>query len=361
MNKPAGIAMQSVFSMKGNRLYRFFLGGMGFLFLYLIVRQVEWSDLDLSTELLPTYSELDRWIYFFLILFLIPLNYGLEYLKWKFLMPPSGKILNWTLVKGILSGTASAMVTPNRIGEFGGRLLFVRNDQKWQATKSTFLGHIAQWIVLLGFGMAGALKFGMDHLGLEYLELGISLAIGLIPLVFIITLYFSHTHLIRFVLLTVKKWHLSGRIRKWKEALMRIPLTKTDPKRLWLVLYLSGLRYMVYGLQYFLILMFFNINLSPIEGLTGIATIYLIQTSIPLPAFTGLLFRTNLAVYIWEFYGAESVLVLAATFSLWFLNLLLPAIMGALFTIDASFNPPDELLEPTAKERKIHVNANNSA
>ena len=43
---------------------------------------------------------------------------------------------------------------------------------------------------------------------------------------------------------------------------------------------------------------------------------------------TGLVARGNLAVYLWQQFGANDLSALAATFSLWVINLILPALIG---------------------------------
>ncbi|MCB0576837.1 MAG: hypothetical protein KDC61_19920, partial [Saprospiraceae bacterium] len=66
------------------------------------------------------------------------------------------------------------------------------------------------------------------------------------------------------------------------------------------VLFWSALRYGVYSAQYFMLLQFFGIKTGVFAGFAGIATIFLLQTVVPLPAFAGLLVRGNLAIFVWS-------------------------------------------------------------
>jgi len=84
-------------------------------------------------------------------------------------------------------------------------------------------------------------------------------------------------------------------------------------------------------MQYFLMLRYFGIAVGPIEGLTGIATIYLFQTSIPLPPLMGLVARGELAIFIWGNFSANEINILAATFALWIINIIIPALIGTIF------------------------------
>jgi hypothetical protein len=49
---------------------------------------------------------------------------------------------------------------------------------------------------------------------------------------------------------------------------------------------------------------------------------------VPLPAVAGLLVRGSLAVFVWSHFGANDLSSLAATFVLWIINLILPALIG---------------------------------
>ena len=71
-------------------------------------------------------------------------------------------------------------------------------------------------------------------------------------------------------------------------------------------------------------------------GYAGIATIYLLQTIVPLPAIAGLLVRGSLAVFVWSSFGANEISSLAASFVLWIINLILPALIGtfSLFSVN---------------------------
>jgi hypothetical protein len=91
------------------------------------------------------------------------------------------------------------------------------------------------------------------------------------------------------------------------------------------------LRYLVYSIQYYMMLRYFGIDVGVVEGLSGIATIFLFQTSIPLPPLMGLMARGELAIYIWGNFSAHEINILAATFFLWIINLIIPSLIGALF------------------------------
>ena len=70
----------------------------------------------------------------------------------------------------------------------------------------------------------------------------------------------------------------------------------------------------------------------------NIAGIYLIQTGIPLPAFLSIFARGEIAVIVWSGLGIDKFIALAATFGLWFINLILPALIGTVILYRTDIN-----------------------
>ncbi|MBK9737215.1 MAG: DUF3108 domain-containing protein [Saprospiraceae bacterium] len=100
------------------------------------------------------------------------------------------------------------------------------------------------------------------------------------------------------------------------------------------VLVLSLVRYLVYFSQYLCIMYFLGVTVSFINMCAGISSIYLIQTGIPLPAFLSVLARGELAIKIWSGPGVDQMTALVATFGLWFINLIIPSLIGLVILMD---------------------------
>jgi hypothetical protein len=90
-----------------------------------------------------------------LVFLLMFVNWGLEALKWKVLLRQLYRIRFWEAFKAILSGVAFALNTPNRIGEYGGRVLFIPEGKRVRAVSLTLAGSFSQLLVTLLFGSIG--------------------------------------------------------------------------------------------------------------------------------------------------------------------------------------------------------------
>lgn len=260
-----------------------------------------------------------------LAIVLIPINWLIESEKWHGLMNKFVSLSRWKSIKSIISGITLGIATPSRVGEYGGRMLFVPSNKNAKAAMTTFVGSFAQNIVNITFGALGLIVFVKSFQPEQILWSWAMTTVVTAALIILYIFYFN----LEFV------DHLRSRFkifdRRWiKDLISFKELDFADLIRVWI---LSILRYVVYLLQYLLVAYFFGIELHGILAIAGIATIFLIQGSLPLPPFLGVLARGEIAIIIWRYYDANDLSILSATYALWALNVVLPAIIGYVFVL----------------------------
>lgn len=263
------------------------------------------------------------------VVLLMPINWFIETQKWVILLHPIQQLRFFAALKIVLIGVTGSLFTPNRIGEYGGRLLLLESQKRYQAVYATLLGACSQWIVLILLGWWALLFAFYQHwLPLSpswfcYLFWG-----GLVGSILLLAAYFNLKRLLYWIV--TWKW-----IAKWTAPLQHTPFIYYHHKLLWTALSYALLRSLTYSIQYVGLLYFFGYSEEGIVMLIGVLIVYLLQTGIPLPPSTGLLARGNLALFIFGNLqpNAWSSSILAATFSLWLLNVILPALWGAWFVV----------------------------
>lgn len=269
----------------------------------------------------------DKIHWLFITAFLIPINWTFETLKWQVLIKDFEKLSFGKAYQAILSGITFSLFTPNRIGEYGGRILLVKPENNWKAVIATLVGSFSQLLVLLSCGILGLLLF--IYLFLE-IDQWIWLSIFFVGILFTFLMLFCFYN-IDLVIPIVKRIPFAYKLRRFVKDVN--VLRNYSSSILSLALLFSFLRYVTYTLQYFFMLQFFGIKVSIIKGLAGIATIYLLQTSIPLPPIWDLFARGQIALEIWGFSSENEIGILASTFTLWVLNLIIPALIGTIFIV----------------------------
>ncbi|MDB4539078.1 flippase-like domain-containing protein [Saprospiraceae bacterium] len=269
----------------------------------------------------------DKIHWLFITAVLIPINWTFETLKWQVLIKDFEKLSFGKAYQAILSGITFSLFTPNRIGEYGGRILLVKPENNWKAVIATLVGSFSQLLVLLSCGILGLLLF--IYLFLE-IDQWIWLSIFFVGILFTFLMLFCFYN-IDLVIPIVKRIPFAYKLRRFVNDVN--VLRNYSSSILSLALLFSFLRYVTYTLQYFFMLQFFGIKVSIIKGLAGIATIYLLQTSIPLPPIWDLFARGQIALEIWGFSSENEIGILASTFTLWVLNLIIPALIGTIFIV----------------------------
>lgn len=300
---------------------------LGLLWWQLASRE-QWASDDFW---LRAWAGAASWWYLAAVVVLLPLNWGVEVLKWLPLMRSAGSGIS--LVRAwaaVLSGATVSMFTPNRVGEYAGRLLWVDARHRAWAVVATLLGSLAQWGVLLAGGGLALLywyfagKIEIAPLAAAGLAL-LLLAVGAAVLVLYLRLTAVVDWLMRFGFWARRLATLRGQLAECAER------ARADG---W-VWAMAAARYAIYTLQYACMLLFWGLPLSALDLLSVVAVIYLLQTGLPLPPSTGLIARGNIALFVVALLlpdGYASA-VLSATFSLWCINVFLPAAAGAVLML----------------------------
>ena len=203
-------------------------------------------------------------------LLLLPFNWLIETQKWRLLLrtfEPASWAQAW---RGVLAGVSLAVFTPNRLGEFGGRVLFVDPKHRWRAVVANVVSIFSQTMVVLTAGTLGLLWFMLYLLkpGPFYVwALAMLTAVGLAALFFF---YFN----VRLLIPLLRRLPL---LRKVRPLLRGVSVLERFRRRdLLQVLLWATLRYVIYSAQYFFLLQFFGIKTGFWGGLAGIFTLFLL-------------------------------------------------------------------------------------
>lgn len=272
-------------------------------------------------------GQADKLKYLVFVVLLMPLNWLLEIAKWRLLLRASWPVGWWLAARLVLAGISVSLATPNRIGEYGGRLLLAPSEQTANIIFSSIIGSLCQWVAFLICGWPALVYWWGAWVDWSNI-LVFSLALFL-PLLLVVSLFLIP------VLLKKHTFFPSLNNRKWWRWLRRqaLLLRQLSAKDFYLALLLALFRFWVYSCQYLLLLWFFNVSLDLWTGVSGIFCIYLIQAGIPLPPGLGVITRSEIAILIWSSYTVEPLAVVSATFSLYIINLVLPSLLGALLLV----------------------------
>lgn len=258
-------------------------------------------------------------LFLLLAILLMPLNWSFEYLKWRRLTKNILTQDRNSALKSVLAGITVSIFTPNRIGEYGGRMLFFDRNLISRVVLASVVGSTAQWITIVGFGLLSLFYMQMSLLGLKYNPyIVFGLAIGLY--IVLILVYFN-----------LKKLAVLGKNKStgWRRHLKVFRIMENyNSFTLFSVLMMSTSRFLTYTFQYVLILMFFSGTANVLNLITKVMSIFLAQLAIPVPPFMAVFSRAEMALLILKSDNVNDIAVISATFLLWTINLIIPATIG---------------------------------
>ena len=261
------------------------------------------------------------------VLILMLFNWSLETIKWKILIH---KIENFSFIsalKAVFSGITIGIFTPNRIGEIGGRIIFLDKGKRTYGLLATSLGSFAQLITTIINGLTAfalLLLLFPERTDVNSIFNKISAIIVSILLIVFIWLYFNFK-LIKPVLLRFSFF-------KTREEQLNY-FSETQFFLLFKALVLSLVRYGVFITQFFLLLLFFKIELSFIQAYISIGLIYLFASLIPTTTLVELGIRGSLSIFFIGMFSENILGIVLATTILWIINLAIPSVIGSVFLI----------------------------
>jgi hypothetical protein len=297
---------------------------------------------ELLTGMQQIISQPGLLILLLIVVLMMPVNWSIETLKWKFLIK---KIEHVTFVKAFLAvfaGITIGTFTPNRSGENVGRVFILEHANRWEGVFITFIGSLSQILITLLFGSAAFLYFFIDRCT-YFAEHNYSIYLMLLIIAWLITLF---TAILYFRISWLKgfiRWFVPKKQQLFISHLK--VFANYSSKELLQVLFFSACRYLLFAFQFYILLWICQIHFTAFEGMVYISLMYLFITAIPSITLTEIGIRGSVGIFLLEiFYFSNPALVsdlapkaLLASFLIWIINLIIPALIGEFFILKLKF------------------------
>lgn len=260
--------------------------------------------------------------FLFAALLLMPVNIFLESTKWRlFINEFQNDFDIQDALRSMLCGSFFGFISPNRVGEFLGRLKRIEKGNRSRALTAGYWGGLAQFLVTFSFGIYMGGRAIMHHANIKSLDIyTIPAALSIIVIVSLI--YFN----LKQVLKKVSGFPILKQITK------KYPLEYDVPKeKLLFILVITVFRYLVYVSQYVYLLYFFGVDLSFVNLFSAVSTMLVIHTLIPSVPFIDLGVKGSALVLILEKFSQNELGIGLAVFTIWIINIIIPAIVGYYF------------------------------
>jgi hypothetical protein len=269
--------------------------------------------------------------HFLAVIFLMFVNWGIEAKKWQLLVLHVQPFSFTRAFKSVLSGCSITMLTPNRIGEYGGRILFVEEQHRIKAISLNIVSSISQLLITLIMGCAGLIY-------LRFFSHNDHNALSVLPDFWgNVLIYFSITGTIFLFLFYIRlAWLVSlmEKLAAFSKIVKHIKvLDEFSASQLLKILLLSLLRYLVFVLQYMLLLQLMNVGIEPVLCFWLITVFYLVMAVAPTFGFLELPVRAKASVELMKLYSSNTLGIQTAALSIWLINLVIPALIGGILIL----------------------------
>lgn len=294
-----------------------------FYFIYhQLVENKSFEELDISV-LIDTVKK--NKVYLVGVILMMFLNWLVEALKWRYMISKIENISIMTAYRAIFTGITVSTFTPNRIGEYGGRVFCLEKGDRIKAVFITVLCSMSQLLVTILYGSI-SLFILFDEILIDKTFLSVSLLILLN--LFLLFSYFNISHIVNFL----GKFKLIKSFKKYLEVLVMY-----NYKDLIIAFIYSNTRYFIFSLQFIILLHVFGINISFMDAILSVMLIFFFITITPTITIAEIGVRGSVAIFVLGLFSSNDIAILSSTTLLWLINLIIPAIIGSFFIFSLKF------------------------
>jgi len=259
---------------------------------------------------------------------LMMVNWVIESLKWRYITKNLSPLTVWRAVESVFCGLTWAIFTPNRIGEYGGRIMFLPARRRIYGVLVMGVGAFGQNLATC---LLGAISLTWFIYAYVHPNHWVMLCIFLVALAYVTLmtiLYFDIKWLVS--LLTrikyVKKYH------RFFDIISRYKFSE-----LLAIVGFSMARVLTFTIQYYLIIHLLAPQIPVHQIILAMLAFYFVQSTIPSLDILDIGVRGLTADKIFGYITDQHIAIIVAVSIIYIVNLIIPAILGSVFVLKMRF------------------------
>lgn len=301
---------------------------MAFAFWFIYNKITKHNDLKNFLDLLGDIPSMEVWLVLGSVFMLMLFNWGLEAVKWRKLIERVEQISIWRAIESVFCGLTWAVFTPNRLGEYGGRVFFLSPKRRIVGVVAMTVGNIGQLVLTNVFGAIAVCVFVYRFVAIEPILLLTVCVLALVFALFFIIFYFNIKWL-NTLLLSIK---FTRKYEKFYEVLGRY-----EKKELLGILLFCLARYAVFTTQYLIMFLWLIPDLKILDIVMLVPILFFVQSTLPSLDLLDIGVRSVTALFFFKYVTAQNTAVVACIASIWLINIIIPAILGSYFVFKLNF------------------------
>lgn len=282
----------------------------------------KFSDISFAT-----FFDFKETLPFIVAVALVPLNFFLQFSKWKLICEHSFSGQSRVdIFKSVLTGISTGLLTPGRLGEYPGRAFPLKDVKLSEVTAGAAIDKLNSLLVILISGSFSSVIF--LH---QFYRVDINLTVSLL---FLLTGIYL---LLLYLMLTPEFWKdfvgaQISRFRLIEKYVMNFHSIGLFNRGVFGKNFaLSVLNYIVFTTQFVMLVFAYHGNVGVGGALMASALVFFTKSLIPGVTFGEIGIRESAAVFFFGFFSISAGAAFNAALMLYTMNVLLPAIPGAVF------------------------------
>jgi len=262
------------------------------------------------------------------VVILMVANWSLEAFKWQYLTRHLSKITFWQAIEGVFCGLTWAVITPNRFGEYGGRVMYLPPRKRIHGVFAMAVGAFGQNVITNVLGFISMAWFAFTFLNLNTLMLTGVFVLTCTSIAFFLILYFN----IKWLVWLLDRVPFLKQFHRFFEIMGRYPFGE-----LLTIMYFCLGRFFIFSFQYYLVIHLLVPQIPMYEVLLMVFIVFFIQSALPSLDVFDIAVRSAVATEVFSYATDQKMAIVAAFASIWLINLIFPAIIGIIFTLKIKF------------------------
>ncbi len=255
---------------------------------------------------------------------LLVFNFGLQFLKWKFLLNNRFQgISSATAFQSLLFGSTLGFVTPGNLGELA-RALYIKQHDRWVITGLNVIDKLFSLLIFTTLGLVSLNYIFIHFFNLQHYALYPIIFFSLIFLLMVWSITLNPQKVSSFLKNFQRSDSLRSRFQSFTSALENFK--RSDSIYL---AFLNILWFVIILLQYHLaVLAFAPVSLMP--SFLAVSSLMLTKIALPI-SFADLGIREGAAVFYYALFEVPKAAAFSGALLIFVINFLLPALAGSYY------------------------------
>ncbi|HTK20064.1 MAG TPA: lysylphosphatidylglycerol synthase domain-containing protein [Mucilaginibacter sp.] len=262
------------------------------------------------------------------VILLMVVNWVLESFKWQYLAKTLVNISIWEAIEAVFCGLTWAIFTPNRIGDYGGRVMFLPNRKRIHGIFVMAVGQFGQNVITNITGFLALLWFIYYFLNINT-WIFISIAVPVIVFLILLTIFYFN---IKWLIGLLDRVRFLQKYRRFFDIMGRY-----SHGELLKVIGYSLARFFVFSFQYYLVIHLLLPELPFFQMMMTVIVFIFIQSAMPSLDLLDIGVRSFTAAHLFSYITNQQLAIIAAVSSIWLVNLIIPAALGSVFVLKLRF------------------------